>query len=183
MKTLFKLCCFFTILLSLQACQSESYKIEEQVPSLETRNQLLAQVIVYHYTPEKIQPEKRFDAEYRPVYAKLFDKYQWLHYHIHQDSTHYFLMATPARSARKGDQRGVGGSFRIDAQGRISHYREIFCTPVIPAEEVKEKGLKLFKEVIKTGTIEKYLRDPDYVDFPNQYYAYDTLQHQWKYRY
>jgi hypothetical protein len=176
MKTVVKI--LFSFLLFLSVSCKEKYEVENYFSAAE-RDSLLTDIITYIYIkPQSADWKTRFEPKFRPYFINQLEKFQFEKYFISEKGVHYFFIIRPARSAQ-GSIRGVGGYFNLDNKGKIVSFKEIFNTPVAPIEELRIKGEELFKWMIMNGNVNDYLKNPDYVEWPNEWTYYDTIQHEW----
>ena len=122
----------------------------------------------------------RHAPEHRKFYTEQAQSYRFKYFHVAQDSTHYYYIFRPARSPQ-GNLRGAGGKFRLDDRLRLYGFEEIFITPVLPEEELIEKGEKLFRELILNGNVERYIANRDYIEWPDNRLKYDKIRNEWRY--
>jgi hypothetical protein len=159
-----------------------SCKDKYEVKSYYSQSQqdtVLADIITYIYNrPTYADWQSRFDPRYRKYYVSHIKDFQFQHYFVNGDNTHYFYLIRPARGPQ-GNIRGVGGSFKLDREGKISSFREIFNTPIDTQEQLIAKGAELFKWMTIHGNVNDYLKNPDYIEWPNQMTYYDTIQYEW----
>lgn len=97
---------------------------------------------------------------------------------IAKDGMHYFYIIRPSVNTPLG-LRGVGGMFKRDAAGKLISFKEVFVTPGASLPDLQTRGGELFREMIRSGNIDAYKKNPDYVEWPAQWNYYDTLQHEW----
>jgi hypothetical protein len=171
-------------LIAFAACsdQDAPYLVERHFTNEKELDSLKADLITYvGLPPKRIGGLARFQPRYRKHYVSFLPKYALDRYFVSADSTHYFFMLRPARSAKGDVQRGVGGKFKLNERGRIVAFEEIYNTPVLEEDEIREKGRALFREMVKTGTIKKYANDRSYVEWPDERLRYDPHTFEWRY--
>jgi hypothetical protein len=130
-----------------------------------------------------------FDA---PPYTAMKDRFKPAHRAFYSTKTRffsieklfktndgrvYFYVTRPAPHPK--DNRGVGGYFRLTQDFTFSEFRELFVTPILPAEEVKGRCSFLFEEMIN-GNLKKYEKMSTYIQWPNDASYYDTSTYEWK---
>lgn len=168
---------FISLSILLFSCK-DNYDVSKYYSAGE-RDTLLTTIITYIYTqPQYATWETRFDSKYRKYYVSQLSKFRFEKYFITQSNTHYYYIIRPARSIN-GNLRGVGGSFKLDENGKIISFKEIFNTPVGDLNELREKGDELFKWMVKTGHVNEYVKNSDYIEWPNVQSYYDTIRHEW----
>lgn len=121
----------------------------------------------------------RHEPRFRGYYIQLAGHFSMEFFH-QADDTCYFYMIRPARSV-KGNTRGVGGKFTLDANNKIDYFEESFNTPIHPREELKKIGWRLFNELIEKRSIEGLLWNVDYIEWPDERLKYDTEKREWRY--
>lgn len=164
-------------LLTVISCK-EKHEISHYYSGPE-RDSLLADIITYIYVkPKQATWQTRFEPRYRQYYVSQLKNFNIEKYTITDEGVHYFYLIRPARSAT-GTIRGVGGHFRLDAEGMIYSFEEVFNTPVGDRNELRIKGDELFRWMIRHGHVNEYLKNPDYIEWPSPQTYYDTLQHEW----
>jgi hypothetical protein len=163
--------------LFLLACKGK-YEVSSYYSKPE-QDSLLADIITYVFNkPTYANSDTRFEPRYRKYYLSHIKDFQFLHYFIDENKTHYFYLIRPARGPQ-GNLRGVGGYFKKDQNGKITSFKEVFNTPIDTREQLALKGAELFKWMTVHGNVTDYLKNPDYIEWPNQMTYYDTLQHEW----
>lgn len=156
------------------------YLIDKFVPKAK-RDSLMADIITYIYAkPVEATSQNRFEPQFRDYYVKQLIQFEWLYYSIDKDSTHYFYIKRPARSP-KGYKRGVAGKFKLDKNGKIKDFEEIFNTPMLPDIDIFERGKEVFEEILETGGIGKFKDNQAYIEFPSQVSVYDKKIYEWVY--
>ena len=142
------------------------------------QDSVLTSIIAHVSTaPVYTSMQDRFKPEHRTYYAALLPKFMIDRYFVAGDGTHFFYVIRPG--SKIGDQRGVGGYFKLSKGFELSGFREVYVTPILPEEELKTRCVFLFDEMVK-GTVAPYLRMPSYVQWPNDISVYDTVTYEWK---
>jgi hypothetical protein len=163
--------------ISLVGCK-DKYDVTKYYSNSE-RDTLLTNIITYVYNrPQYSTWQTRFEPKYRQHYVKQLPKFRFEKYFIDESNTHYYYIIRPAVSAQ-GNLRGVGGWFKLNDQDQIISFQEVFNTPVGSLVELRTKGEELFNWMVKTGNVNDYLKNPDYIEWPNAMSYYDTIQHEW----
>lgn len=143
------------------------------------KDSLLTDIITYVYVrPQYAEWNTRFDPKFRTYYVTQLGKFRFERYYRDDKGMHYYYLIRPARSAQ-GNIRGVGGTFKLNEDGKIIWFREVFNTPVAALPQLQERGQELFIRMVKTGNIDDYIKHPDYIEWPNDMTYYDTLRHEW----
>jgi hypothetical protein len=159
------------------ACK-DRYDVGSYV-STSQRDTLLADIITYIYVrPTYSEWNTRFDPQFRKYYTSQVGKFRFEKYFIDNKGIHYYYLIRPARSAKESI-RGVGGMFKLNENGKIISFTEVFNTPIAALPELQQRGEELFKRMVKQGNVNDYLRHPDYIEWPDKITYYDTIQYQW----
>jgi len=172
--------CFLVFVLGLIfSCDKKDKHSVDRYFSPAERDTLLVDMITYIYIrPPYSSSETRFNKEFRKYYVQNLNKFRFEKYYQTDDGTHYFYLIRPARSV-KSNIRGVGGVFKLDDQNRIVMFKEIFNTPPADLKELRDRGDRLFNELIRTGNVDGYMHHPDFIEWPDERTYYDTLKHEW----
>lgn len=166
------------------ACQNNTNKVSKYYSDTE-RDTLLTNIITYIYLkPTYATNATRFQAQFRKYYVQSLPKFSLENYFIAPDSTHYFFLIRPVGNTLKY-RRGVLGKFKLknataDAGSLMpTDFEEIVNTPHLEEALVKERGSFLFKELVKTGNLDKYLGMKDYIEWPDTRLVYDKNINEW----
>jgi hypothetical protein len=163
--------------LTLIGCQQKEDSLTQLTPA--ERDSLVTDIITFIYIPPlEATTETRFDLKYRKYYASKIQEFRLEKFFINKDGVHFYYVIRPARSA-EGNIRGVGGYFKKDATGKIISFKEVFNTPVRTLPELQARGDEMFQALIRDGNVDGYLKNSDYVEWPNKYLQYDTIQYKW----
>lgn len=169
-------------LLSFAGCQinKQEYSIDNYYHDNQ-KDTLLVNIVTYiGYKPTLTDYQTRHQPEHRKFYTEQSGRYNIQYYYISDDSTHYYYLIRPARSPR-GNQRGVGGRFKITAHLKLYDFEEIFNTPVLPEENLIDIGKILFHEMINSGNVDKYSGNIEYIEWPDDRLKYDRIKNEWRY--
>jgi hypothetical protein len=165
------------LLLSFSCATKDTYEPSVYYDA-KNKDSLLTSIITHVYTaPPYTSMEDRFKPEHRDFYSQLTHKFSIHKLYIDEKGKHYFLLLRPG--PKSDEQRGVGGYFFVNANFRLTGFREIFVTPLLHEAEVKDKGLFLFDKMVK-NEISEYLKMKSYVQWPNEVSRYDTTTYEWK---
>lgn len=181
-KATFLVCCSLILFFS---CTSSSPTHEDAALDTyftkEAQDSLMADLATYLYVrPQGVRRMEQFDIKHRAYYIKNSSKFEIDKLYQENDSSYYFFILRPARHA-KFNQRGVGGIFTYK-QGKIVDFEEIYNTPVMEKEAVLLKGRALFQAMLKDKTIEKYIGNKEYLEWPDGRSRYDKSIYEWVYR-
>lgn len=169
---------------NLNACknpQLAEYSLNTYFSQPEQDTLMVNLVTLMGDKPKGTNWETRHEPQYRGHFELQAKKFQILHYHIAPDSTHYFLIQRPARSPKGISARVTGGYFKLHQELKPLGLVELFCTPILPEDELRSVGRKLFDEMLLTGNVDKYLGNTQYVEWPNGRLRYDRVRNEWRY--
>jgi hypothetical protein len=97
------------------------------------------------------------------------------------DTAIFFLYTLKDLTSLYEHYRAHGGYFRVNAKDSIVHLNLLFYTPRFTGDEMKEKGTKLFKEMVKKVNLKKYMGNRDYIHVPNDDFEYSAVENRWVY--
>lgn len=139
----------------------------------------MTDIVTYLFSkPETADWQTRFNSSYRKYYLKQLKNFHFEKYFVDDKGVHYFYIIRPAMSA-EGKIRGVGGYFKLNNEGKIISFKEEFNTPVGSITDLRKKGNELFNWMVRKGNVNDYLKNPDFVEWPNKLTYYDTIRHEW----
>lgn len=163
----------------MMACKSKESNTIDYYYSDNQRDTLLANVITYMYLkPSGATNENRFEPRFRKYYVAQLPYFSCDRYTIRPDSTHYYFVIRSAGKVEKY-RRGIGGKFRLHKDLMPYDFEEMWCTPRLSEEEVKQRGRFLFGEMVKNGNVDKYLTMSHYIEWPDSTLIYDKKAHEW----
>lgn len=123
--------------------------------------------------------QTRFDSRFRSHYVKQLPKYTIENFYVAPDLVHYFFVIRPVGEGALF-QRGVGGRFKLKAGLEPMDFEEMWCTPHLKDRKViAERGGFLFRQMIKNGNVDPYLKMKDYIEWPDSMLRYDKKKHEW----
>ena len=162
---------------TLVGCK-DKYDIEKYYSKSE-RDSLVTDIITYiHNRPQYSNSQTRFESRFRKYYAGQVKDMRVEKFFITGDGTHYFYIIRPSNTTPFGF-RGTGGMFKRDAAGKIKNFQEVFVTPGAAVADLKTRGEELFQEMVRSGNVDAYRKNPDYIEWPARWNYYDTLQYEW----
>lgn len=165
------------VAVTLVGCK-DKYDIEKYYAKAE-QDSLIADVITYVYNrPPFSTNQTKFENRFRRYYVDNVRNMRVEKFYVTNNGIHYFYLIRPANNTSFG-LRGVGGTFRRDSNGRVKSFREVFVTPGASLKDLQIRGEELFREMVRTGNVDAYQKNPDYIEWPARWNYYDTLQHEW----
>ena len=165
--------------LFFQSCAGDPYQTKTYFSDSE-RDTLLTNIITYTSQYARgANNATRFQPQFRTEYASRLPQYKLEGLFRAPDSTYYFYFIRPVGSGYF--HRAVGGKFRLRGESLMpTQYEEVWCSPHSKEKEViKERSHFLFRELAKTGNIDKYLPMRHYVEWPDSMLVYDKKINEW----
>lgn len=169
--------------LNSTSCKNEKQKFNiGNFYSQSEQDTLMANIITHIYkVPKGADPKRKHDLEYRSLYVKQIPQFEFVYFHIEpEDSLHTFYLIRPARN-EKGYKRGVLGKFKVDQDYKLIEFEETAVTPMMPREEILEKGKYLWEDMMYYKNVDRYFLNKQFVEFPDERTQYDKFKHEWTY--
>jgi hypothetical protein len=164
-------------IVGLASCK-DKYDVEKYYSKAE-QDSVVADIITYVYNrPPYSNAQTKFEPKFRSYYVSSLKNMRVEKFFIAKDGTHYFYIIRPSSNTPLG-LRGVGGMFKRDVAGKITRFKEVFVTPGSALPDLQTRGEELFREMVRTGNVDAYVKNPDYIEWPARWNYYDTLQHEW----
>lgn len=167
------------LLLGCFACKPTNPEQVEHYFTETERDTLLTNVITFMYLkPSAATNDTRFEPRFRSYYVSQLPKFRFEKYTISADSTHYYFVIRPAGNMEKY-RRGVGGKFKLGKDLMPTDFEEMWCTPRLSEDEVKQRGGYVFKQMVLHGNVDKLLEMRHYIEWPDSTLRYDKQAHEW----
>ena len=173
---------FFCVCFILIGC-SKGYAPDEHLsPQQQTDN--VWKIIRYlARAPENVTFEERFYKGYDKYYQEQMALHRLDAYFIGADGTHYFLISRRAPSLI--DKRvATGGRMKLDEEGDLLEYEEVFRTWKMEDKDLVKKGIVLFDLMVKGKSLDPYLTKnswpEEYIEFPDDQTYFDVEARAWK---
>lgn len=152
--------------------------------SPEQQADFLYSIIRYHgKLAPKSNHQTKFDEKFDGYYRQLAAKHELVAYYPHpKDSFIYFMTYRIAPSIHV-KKVACAGKIKINPQGDIVYYEEIFRTWKMPIEELDQKSSMLFARMVKNKDLSPYLPQnsgkEEYIEFPDPNTYFDTEKRRW----
>lgn len=104
-----------------------------------------------------------------------------LKFFAENDTAKFFMYRYKDITSLYEHYRALGGYFKTNEKDSLVFINFLYHTPRFTAEEMEKKGSELFREMIKTGNVNKYLGDKKYIHTPNTDFYYNTKLNKWDY--
>jgi hypothetical protein len=128
---------------------------------------------------KKFSFEEKFSAKSRPYYAALAKSQSAaIKYVFPTDSVYYFLTVQKDLTSLFEHYKAIGGYFKMDEHGQ-KDFNFLFYSPRFTKEEIDTKATELFQEMTESGSLNKYLGNRDYIQWPNEDVFYDAALRTW----
>ncbi len=165
-------------LILLLACNKKPKDDPAKYYNLYQLDSLKTSIVTYLFdAPPYTQMIDRFDVKHREYFSNAATRFELMKLFISADGKHFFYMIRPSPYPKKN--RGVGGYFYTDSKFRLTGFRELYVTPILPEEDVKGRCSFLFQEMIDSK-LKDYLAMETYIQWPNKISYYDTITYEWK---
>ena len=128
-----------------------------------------------HYATDSTKYHARFRAEY----VSRLPLFQIVQLTKDTSGIYTYLISRPV-AGRKDLRRGVVGRFTLKPNSlEVDQFEEAANTPHFDEETVKERGGFLFREFVKSGSLNQYLTMKHYVEWPDSTLKYDKQKRAW----
>jgi hypothetical protein len=182
MKSL-KLISAVLIVLICCSCHSKKDYSPDTYLSVKEKDKVLQAIIRYMgKASENVNATDRFDSQYDAYYLDIASRHRFDQYYIDPDGVHYFLISRPAPSLYE-KRVAIGGKLKLNEQGELVEYEEIFRTWKMKEEDVKVKGPFLFNLMVNKKDLSPYYRvnsTEEFIEFPDEHNYYDKSDRTWK---
>lgn len=95
-----------------------------------------------------------------------------------KDSMRFYIVSMKDLSSLYEHYKLYGGMYRLK-NNKIDSLTEIFISPRLKKEELKEKGERLFDQMVSTRTTGDYYGNKEYVEWPYKGLIYDVPLKKW----
>lgn len=170
-----------TIGILLPSCTKKPYNPQTNVKHTSVDSLMVDLTTFMGRRPKGLAPTERHNPKYRQYYTGLSAEFSLIYYYVTPDNLHYFYALRPARNHTGKVNRAVGGRFTLNNEGHIIRFEELFNTRILPEVELKETGLELFREMIQTGGIQKFIGNKKLIEWPDSRTVYDVEINEWIY--
>lgn len=172
-------------ILFLSGCTSkQQYEASSSLP--ETEKQAVLPILVRYIAkaPKQVNGKARFDPKFNSFYENAAKEFEWKYFYIDSENqTRYFLVTRPAPSLYK-KRIAVGGKYKF-VENQLSDYEEVFWTFKMKEDQLDNKALQLFEEMVKGNSLEKYYpqnthENEEWIEFPDATTYFDKDSLIWK---
>lgn len=144
------------------------------------RDSLLVDLVTYiGRKPAHATANTRFEPQFREYYINMAKNFTLYFYNI-DGEVHTFYLSRPARSL-DGNRRGVLGTFKRDAAGKITGFREVLNTVIADEERIRQLGEQIMSAYLLNQQFGDLLLNHNIVEWPDSFLKYDTAVFEWRY--
>lgn len=144
------------------------------------RDSLLVDLVTYiGRKPAQATASTRFEPQFREYYINMAKNFTLYFYNI-DGEVHTFFLSRPARSL-DGNRRGVLGTFKRDAAGKITGFREVLNTVIADEERIRQLGEQIMSAFLLNQQFDDLLLNRNIVEWPDSLLKYDTAVFEWRY--
>ena len=178
-----KHCYPFLFVLFLISCEKKDPYDPSNYLSPEEQTGMLWKTIRYSTQLAPTATHKtKFDTTFNWYYERAVNEYDIRAWYKNETGDQYFLMSRQARSITPM-REAIGGKLRLDDQGNLTEYEEIFRTWKMPDEQMKPRALMLFDKMVKGESLEPYYpknTGDQYIEFPDARFYFDKAARRWR---
>jgi hypothetical protein len=130
--------------------------------------------------PDKLSLPDRFKDSMK-IYYRLQIAPQELKlykYHIDKDSLHYVMFIRKDLKSLYIDYRAIAATFNRNKDS-IYNIELKFLTPMFRRDTIYHKADELFTLLVETGSVQKYVGNRDFIDWPSSDVYYDKKERKW----
>ncbi|MEN9959026.1 MAG: hypothetical protein RLZZ474_1270 [Bacteroidota bacterium] len=121
----------------------------------------------------------KYQAQFRAEYVKRLPLFRIVQLTKDTLGVYTYLISRPV-AGRKELRRGVVGRFTLKPNTlEIDQFEEVVNTPHFDEKIVEERGGFLFRELVKSGSLNAYLSMKHYVEWPDSTLKYDKQKRAW----
>jgi hypothetical protein len=132
--------------------------------------------------PEDASEANKFDPKYDKYYQEKIKETRFEKYYATEE--YYYFMVTQIAPSLIEKRHATGGRFKLNDQGEITYYEEVFRTWKMVPDTLARRSSILFDKMVKGEPLEQYQtknsKGTEYIEFPDDVVYYDTSVRQWK---
>ncbi|MBX2944305.1 MAG: hypothetical protein KF725_00615 [Cyclobacteriaceae bacterium] len=168
----------------LFSCSTGKTFEAERVLSQKHYDSLLIQLAPYVVKkPDAMAYKERFELSSRPFYKNYVSLTSGkIRYYLKTDTVEFFTYEYQDKASLYEHYRTFGGYIKRNPEdGKIELLNLLYQTPRCTRDELEAKAQVLFKEMITSGNVDKYIGNKGLVYVPNEDIYYDTRRNRWDY--
>ncbi|MBK5277715.1 MAG: hypothetical protein JJE09_02515 [Bacteroidia bacterium] len=167
----------------IQSCNDKKDYDPDSHLSIKEKDKALMSIIRYlGKAPENVGMAEKFDEKYDAHYLDIASRHQFMCYYIDDEGIHYFLISRPAPSLYE-KRVAIGGKLKLDQNGGLMEYEEVFRTWKMLEQDLEVRGLLLFDLMVNGKDLSQYYRTnstEEYIEFPDEHNYFDKENRRWK---
>lgn len=174
------LMCSVLIIVMLNSC-NDSYDVEQTFENSQQQDSVLLKLSPYIIRqPEEVSDSLWYSTATDSLRRHKLSVAHTTLYKYHQvfDTIYYGVYQKDLRSLHE-DYRGYGGKYLVK-EGTVSELEELFITPQLKMDEVKEVTNELFDEIVVSGNALKYLDNAVKMQWPSTTVIYNVEKKKWE---
>lgn len=133
--------------------------------------------------PEKANDSTKMEKQFDTYYQELASKHVLKKYFISENGEHFFLEWRQAPSLHE-KYVATGGKLRMDADGNLAVFEEIFRTWKMHPDTLSRRGSLLFDRMVNGQSLKEfetaYSKGVEYIEFPDENVYYDKQARKWR---
>ncbi len=172
----------------LVSCSGQDFRVESHLKDPRLRDEVLFQIVRHtSKLPDNVPEDNRFlpkmDSAHLAFQANR--QYRYEAYFVKND-THYFMVSRIAPSLFE-KRICIAGKFRLQDNGQLLDFEEVFRTFKMVEEERKRKSDSLFRFMVEGRDLSPYYfhntNGQEYIEFPDRNNRYDKKLKRWIFEY
>jgi hypothetical protein len=176
---MYRLLC--VLLCILMSC-SDDYQADQVLTGEEYTQELMLIAPYVIKKPDEFSFEDRFKPINKEYYLNFINetKGRLSRYHKN-DSAIFFFFEHKDITSLYDHYRGLGGYLKKDSLDKIYYMNLLYHTPRFTRDEMDRKSIELFREMVKSGNVNNFIGNSDYIHTPNTDFYYNTTTNRWDY--
>jgi hypothetical protein len=169
--------------LLLCSCNRDRYNPSNQLNDDEQIR--LVRQMVYYSTklPPNAAELDKFNPKYNWYYDRAAAESALLKFYKAPEADVWYFMVTRQARSINPMQEGIGGRVKLNADGSLADYEEVFRVWKMPADTLRKRGSMLFDRMVRGKDLSlfypKYQGDR-FIELPTDGYYFDKLTKRWK---
>ena len=172
-----------SVLILLSSCKGDRYDPSNEL-SKEEQARLIRQMVYYS---TKLAPNASDSSKFDPKFNWYYDRAAgesslMKFYATPEPGSWYFMVSRMARSMTPM-QEGIAGKVKLNDDGTIADYEEVFRMWKMPADTLTVRGAMLFDRMVTGRDLSlfypKYQGDK-YIELPTEGYYFDKPSKHWR---
>jgi hypothetical protein len=170
------------VLLCILLSCSDDYKTDQVLTGEAYAQELTAIAPYVIKKPDEFSFEDRFNPLKKEYYLNFIKETKGeLSLYHKNDSAAFFFFEHKDYTSLYDHYRGLGGYLKKDSLGKIHYMNLLYHTPRFTRDEMDRKSIELFREMVTSGNVNKFIGNSGYIYTPNQDFYYNTTTNRWDY--